>query len=237
MKRILLVAAIAAAPAVGPASAGAYFFNQNFDSAGAGGAGPITTIGNLFPPPYAGSESAAADWTQFTVYPGGELTTTLLSSTDPFGADANMLHVVTDSGDYPPAKQGNGFGQIYVGGLLLAHATLTFDLDVVSGSVSGGLTAVEGSVGVFPPGFPTWGPTGGWIQVTDTMNAYLSQGVYFETLSDGTTANGDLTKGGDYYIANIGVSSVPEPASWAMMLAGFAGLGLAGWRKRRAAIA
>jgi hypothetical protein len=30
-----------------------------------------------------------------------------------------------------------------------------------------------------------------------------------------------------------GVSSVPEPSSWAMMLLGFAGIGFAGWRVRR----
>jgi len=31
------------------------------------------------------------------------------------------------------------------------------------------------------------------------------------------------------------VASIPEPATWAMMVIGFAGLGFAGWRKARAA--
>jgi hypothetical protein len=29
------------------------------------------------------------------------------------------------------------------------------------------------------------------------------------------------------------IGEVPEPSTWAMMLLGFAGLGLAGWRHRR----
>ena len=37
----------------------------------------------------------------------------------------------------------------------------------------------------------------------------------------------------------VGVSSIgtPEPSTWAMMLAGFAGLGLAGYRRAKAACA
>ena len=31
------------------------------------------------------------------------------------------------------------------------------------------------------------------------------------------------------------IGEVPEPSTWAMMLLGFAGLGLAGWRHRRTA--
>src|SRR5580704_6800805 len=35
---------------------------------------------------------------------------------------------------------------------------------------------------------------------------------------------------------DMGVAAVPEPATWAMMLLGFAGLGFAGYRKSREAI-
>ncbi len=37
-----------------------------------------------------------------------------------------------------------------------------------------------------------------------------------------------------YVTGGYAVGGVPEPATWAMMAAGFAGLGIAGWRKRRA---
>jgi hypothetical protein len=36
---------------------------------------------------------------------------------------------------------------------------------------------------------------------------------------------------------NASFSSVPEPSTWAMMLVGFAGLALAGWRARRRSVA
>ena len=49
--------------------------------------------------------------------------TTLLPTTDPFGS-GQMMHVVTDSGDYRPAEQGNGFAQAFIGGALLPHATV-----------------------------------------------------------------------------------------------------------------
>jgi PEP-CTERM motif len=40
----------------------------------------------------------------------------------------------------------------------------------------------------------------------------------------------------DSFTLQIGPASViPEPSTWAMMLLGFAGLGLAGWRRRRTA--
>ena len=38
-------------------------------------------------------------------------------------------------------------------------------------------------------------------------------------------------------LANLAISSVPEPSTWVMMLAGFAGLGFAGFRARRTSVA
>ncbi len=37
------------------------------------------------------------------------------------------------------------------------------------------------------------------------------------------------------YVDNISVSAVPEPSTWALMLAGFAGLGFAGYRRTKSA--
>ncbi|HZZ23001.1 MAG TPA: PEPxxWA-CTERM sorting domain-containing protein [Roseiarcus sp.] len=51
-------------------------------------------------------------------------------------------------------------------------------------------------------------------------------GTYKQTW--GTGANQSFT-------LVIGAAVVPEPSTWAMMLLGFAGLGLAEWRHRRTA--
>ena len=56
---------------------------------------------------------------------------------------------------------------------------MTYDLYVVSGEVWGGLVAADGA---FQSNTPTFGPTGGWIQVTDHMlPGLLSEVVAFET--------------------------------------------------------
>jgi hypothetical protein len=215
-----------AACLAGPAPA-AFLLNSDLSVVGPGGS-PVTSLGGM------SSWSAAADWYQFTVVPTGTLTTALLPTIDPYVGSGNMLHLTTDSGDYPAAEQGNGWGQVFTGDKLLKDATLTFDILVVSGSVSGGLTTVTGmGIGVFPPFYPTWVPsTGGWVQVTDHMNpGLLSQGVFFETLTIGQGPG----FGADYFIDNInvtGIPVVPEPATMTLLAGGLGGLFL---RRRRAA--
>ena len=198
-----------------------------------GSATPVTSIGSGSA--WIGSV-VPGGWYQFAVVPGGSITSAFLSSTDTITVGGSMIHIVTDSGDWPPAEQGNGFGQTFIGGAALPHATVSFDIDVLSGHVTGGITKdIGGGIGVFTADEPSFGPTGGWIHVVDHADpGTLSNGVFFETLTlqpyPNTAFSVDL--GGNYEIANIQVS-VPEPASWAMMLAGLAGLGLAGYRPAR----
>ncbi len=213
--RTVIAAALLALPALGSAHA-ALLFNGGFDAAGA--ASPDTSVGP------GGGLSAAAAWTQFTVVPGGSLTTTLGATTDPMGS-GNMLGVSTDSGDWPAAEQGNGIYQPLTA--LVPHAVVSFDLLVVSGFVTGGLTQAIGSVGVFTSFDQTFGPTGGWIHVTETQ-AGLSEDVAFETLTYGQGAG----FGAVYYLDNLTVTDAPEPASAALLVTG--ALAMAGMARRRA---
>ena len=76
------------------------------------------------------------------------------------------------------------------------------------------------------------------------MFGFLDNGGMFTTLdpfgSMTVTANGINDAGrvvGFYADANgntIGFSTVPEPSTWAMMLVGFASLGLAAYRRAKA---
>ena len=81
---------------------------------------------------------------------------------------------------------------------------------------------------------------GGSADFTPASNAaYGSNELTFEaTASSGNISFLALTGGGNYVtgIDNLVVSSVPEPATWAMMLAGLGGLGavMRGQRRNRA---
>jgi hypothetical protein len=128
---------------------------------------------------------------------------------------------------------------------------LSYDITTTAGSVLGGMTYDASTVfvveyGVYGPNsfllFTLGGPTGSEYITLEFLNPLTSGGV------DPIVAGYDpISNTGSYECYNCApfrlvtageatTSPVPEPATWAMMLAGFAGLGFAGyWRvsKRR----
>ena len=94
-----------------------------------------------------------------------------------------------------------------------------------SGDIVGVVGNFSHEIGV-PEGYVSGGP----LSDTATYDAKslfslgVRQGRYEWTWGTGANQN---------FALDIG--EVPEPSTWAMMLLGFAGLGLAGWRHRRTA--
>jgi hypothetical protein len=72
--------------------------------------------------------------------------------------------------------------------------------------------------------FGTFTPTFSWTQVTETFVAQSATSLVFA----GTILAGDHSSG----IDNISISAVPEPSTWAMMILGFFGVGLAAYRRQ-----
>ena len=77
-------------------------------------------------------------------------------------------------------------------------------------------------VGTDTGSYGTW--TFNWTGVTATGTSEI---LTFESVNMG----GQPSYGNE--ITNVSLSAVPEPATWAMMLLGFAGLGFAGFRRAK----
>ena len=77
--------------------------------------------------------------------PGNSIISRLLATTDPLG-NGEMIDIITNAGFYAPAKQGNRLHQSFA---TLPQATASFDIFVVSGSVTGGLVLSTGPFASF----------------------------------------------------------------------------------------
>ena len=66
----------------------------------------------------------------------------------------------------------------------------------------------------------------------------LPGGLAFTATTISVNVNGDNLAVGDQLILDVttgGVPTIPEPSTWALMLLGFAGLGLVGYQRKGAA--
>jgi hypothetical protein len=115
------------------------------------------------------------------------------------------------------------------------------------------ITSIEGtrngvSMTLLPPGtYPADGPNDNLVQPGTNMVDF--GGVSFSTdqdynvyqptanVYDECFAGCDALPGNDVVLTSFSVTAVPEPAAWALMLAGVAGVGAAVRSRRRSALA
>jgi hypothetical protein len=177
-------------------------------------------------------------------------------STSPFLAAANaplqfyFNYITSDGAQYADY----GFAQLLTtSGILVA--TLFTARTSVSGNTSPGFGLPTNNATLTPaatpivPGGPTWSKLGsdsgkcfdagcgstGWIQsnytIADAGSYILTFGVtnFLDTIYDSGLAFDGVTVAGVPLVA----PAVPEPSTWAMMILGFLGIGLMGYRRHK----
>ena len=95
-----------------------------------------------------------------------------------------------------------------------------------------------GCAGSAPGGTTFCGPNGQWAATLVAANSIAFVGPPGTDMYEGQEyfVNVMLLNGGSgSAFVGAWTGTIPEPSTWAMMLAGFAGLGLAGWRRARSA--
>jgi hypothetical protein len=185
-------------------------------------------------------------------------------STSPFLASANaplqfyFNYVTTDGAQYADY----GFAQLLTASGSLV-ATLFTARTTVTGNTSPGFGLPSNNATLTPsatpivPGGPIWSKLGsdsgqcfdagcgstGWIRSNYTIGSAGSYILHFgatnflDTIYDSGLAFDGLTIGG-LPIEGGGVTpAVPEPSTWAMMILGFVGLGMIGYRRRKTTFA
>jgi hypothetical protein len=138
------------------------------------------------------------------------------------GVDANVAGIIV--GSFPGATS------LYTG--LTGPVSFGTGDFFSSSSGSGDILGVVGNSGsvpvIFvPDGYVSGSPLSGSSTYDGQTLASLglTRGTYVYTWGSGADA--------DSLTVNIGAAATPEPATWAMMLLGFAGLGFAGHRATR----
>jgi hypothetical protein len=206
----LLVAAAAAMIACTAAQAGNLLLNAGFDTPNAGLSPPsyATGLSAVSPP---GVSSSAASWNIWN----NSLATTrteLLPSTDPAGGGF-MAHVLSTGPE-------DGLYQF------VAPDSVDFvsvDVFVLSGAFELGLARD----GTYEATAKT-STRNEWIHLTASLPTTIGDEIFLYSTAGA---------GADFYVENAYAGTVPEASTWAMMLIGLGGLGLArrrGFGLRRA---
>jgi len=102
-----------------------------------------------------------------------------------------------------------------------------------SGSGTAGSSGLGDTIGIF---FSSLLVPHGYVSGTELSGSTTFDGQTIASLGmDPGTYVYTWGRGGHADSLTIHIAAIPEPSTWAMMLAGFAGLGLAGWHGSRKA--
>jgi len=158
----------------------------------------------------------------------------MLSLSNPASADV-LLSAGTDPGFYAvtqlfPASGNPQFTPTPVD----IGFTLSGSEEVVSNFTLSGNRPLTGSVAIFAGTTPVGAPVAPAVSLTHFgqtgyFDLLLGAGNYVLSFQPSTTA----PVKGDSFSEVLQVSAIPEPATWAMMLFGFFGLGLLAYRRDR----
>jgi hypothetical protein len=223
--------------------------------------GPIAQSSGSAPPSYSDSDSVASlsDNASLTTGIGGvtqSLQTAILTSSatgTATGAEAtstvNNLSLSLASNPLLAGLLGlsattiQSFSQANSVGGLDASGSVTIEGLILTGSLLGG-TTINGSLFVNPAPNTILLSIDG-LTITLNEQTMLGDGVTsagistnaidiaFNNFALGTgLANGNIILGHSEALASLGAAAVPEPSSWAMMLLGFAAVGMVLRRRR-----
>jgi hypothetical protein len=208
--RVLFFGGMAAVLAGVPAHGANLLSNPGFDIQF--GTGSTTNPGQEYVGP-----SGAADWSVWN-NTNGTTYTALTASTDPSGG-GSMLEVYTDGGENGVYQFVSSYGVAKVSvDVFLTHGTFELGLG------QGGYYLATATTSVLDQ----------WVHLTATYALGSRPGAPFpDQYGNEIFLYSTDGAGAVYAVDNAYAGSVPEPATWAMMLMAFAGVGVA-WRRKAA---
>lgn len=205
MKKILAAVAFVAAVAWAQAANATPIFSDNFNS---------TTTQSL-------NQTVFTNWTVTS------------GSVDVIGDGGSFAFLPLGNGNYVDLDGSTGQPGTITTNMFFAAGTyrVTFDLAGSQGGANNVDTTPKTTEIAFSIGGVTQSLT---LSSTDTLQTHS---YTFTTTAPGQLSFSDLAGGNNNVgnlLDNVSVTAVPEPATWAMMILGFLGMGFIGYRRRSA---
>jgi PEP-CTERM motif len=161
---------------------------------------------------------------------------------EPTGAKATLVEGMSASGaawgSYKKSTKGKDIAFVYSGGTYATIDVPSSTSTYVTGINASGVIAGDYTSGSTEFGFVDSGGTYTTIDVAGSTDTYV-EGINNSGQVTGYSLSGSGTFGfiatpqTDAIMMAPSAAAAPEPSTWALMLAGLAGLGLAGYRKAR----